>query len=371
MWVVLCPDKFRDCLPAPGVVAAMADGVRDADPSATVDPCPMADGGEGTVDAILGHVPGRRVVCHVTGPLPERKVDAAYALLDDGTAVVEVAVASGLALLAPADRDPLRTTTFGTGELIADAVRRGAERVVLALGGSGTVDGGLGCLQACGFTILTVDGEPTSPTDPLCGRDLDRVLMIKRGRGEVTNRVPIVAACDVVNPLCGPTGAARSFGPQKGATPDAVEWLDGQLARLSRDHVDAANRFGSGAAGGLGFAVAAYFAGTLTPGFDVVADAVGLRDRLRSADLCLTGEGRIDATTAGGKAVAGVARLAAAAGVPCVAIAGVVADAPIELTAAFAIADGPITAERSRADAARLIRRTAGQVVRLWQSGRR
>ena len=366
MRVVIAPDKFKGCLSAAAVAAAMADGVRDAAPAADVHLCPIADGGEGTVDAILAHRPGRRLTHRVTGPLPERKVDATFALLDDGTAVIEMAAASGLALLSPADRDPLRTTTFGTGELIAAAVAAGAKRIVLGLGGSGTVDGGVGCLQACGFTILTNDGEPPSPTDPLCGRDLDRVLMVKHGRGEVTGGVPVIAACDVTNPLCGPSGAAVVYGPQKGASPDAVTWLDAQLRRLSHAGPDAAALPGAGAAGGLGFAVAAHFRGRIVGGFEFVADAIGMADRVRPADLCLTGEGRLDATTANGKAVAGVARLCAAAGVPCVALAGVVEVVPAPLTAAFAIADGPMPVDWSQSNAARLLRQAAGNVVRLF-----
>jgi glycerate kinase len=281
MRVLIAPDKFKGCLSAADVAAAMAEGVRDADPNMEIDLCPVADGGDGTADVLLAARGGRRVACRVTGPLPERHVDAWFVQLDDGSALVELAAASGLALLAPGDRDPLRTTTFGTGELVAAAVRAGARRVLLALGGSGTVDGGIGCVQACGFTILTTDGEPTSPTDPLCGRDLDRVLMVKHGRGEITNGIEVVAACDVTNPLCGPTGAARVFGPQKGASPAAVDWLDDQLSRLSRHHPDEAALPGAGAAGGMGFAVAAYFGGSLRSGFDLVADAVGLPERLR------------------------------------------------------------------------------------------
>ena len=366
MRVLIVPDKFKDCLSAPAVATAIAAGVRDANPSAAVDLCPLADGGEGTVDAILAHQAGRRVVRRVTGPLPERQVDAAFALLDDGTAVIEMAAASGLALLDPADRDPLRTTTFGTGELIAAAIELGARRVLLGLGGSGTVDAGIGALQACRFTILTVDGEPTSPNDPLCGRDLEAVLMVKRGRGEVTAGVEIVAACDVTAPLCGPAGAARAFGPQKGATPATVDWLDAQMRRLAAAHPDAALLPGAGAAGGFGFAVAAHLGGVLRSGFDLIAELAALDERLRSADLCLTGEGTIDITTRAGKAVAGVAARAAAAGVPCVALAGsVLAEVP-GITAAFAINDGPGSA---LADAPRLLRRAAAHVVRLWQSG--
>jgi glycerate kinase len=351
MRVVIAPDKFKGCLSAVDVAAAMAEGVRDADPSAEMR-------------AALG---GQWVPCRVVGPLPERMADAGYVRLGDGTAVVEAAAASGLALLDPADRDPMRTTTFGTGQLIAAAVAAGARTILLALGGSGTVDGGMGCVQACGFTVLTTDGEPTSPTDPLCGRDLEHVLMVKHGRGEVTNGVAIVGLCDVTNPLFGPTGAPAVFGPQKGATPDTVRWLDAQLRRLSQPYPDESQRSGAGAAGGLGFAVAAWFRGTLRSGFDVVAEAVRLTDRLRSADLCLTGEGHLDATTIGGKAVAGVGRLCAVASVPCVAVAGSIAPGsllPDGITRIVSLVDPQTTPEQAKADARRLLRRASAQIVR-------
>src|SRR5207249_2964191 len=148
------------------------------------------------------------------------------------TAVVEMAAASGLALISPDQRDPLATTTFGTGELLLAAVEAGAKRIILGIGGSATVDGGIGCAQACGLPVLLKNGEPTSPTEPLCGRDLENVVLVKHGRGSKIDGVEIVVACDVTNPLTGPNGAARVFGPQKGATPIEVEWLDQMLAEL-------------------------------------------------------------------------------------------------------------------------------------------
>ena len=367
MRILIAPDKFKGSLSAAGAAAAMAEGVRDVVPSAAVDVCPMADGGEGTVDVLLAAGGGRRVACRVVGPLPERSVEASFALLDDGSAVVEMAAASGLALLDVADRDPLRTTSFGTGQLVAAAVAAGARRILLTIGGTATVDGGIGCVQACGFTVLTTDGEPTSPTEPLCGRDLDRVLMVKRGRGEVTAGVAVVAACDVVNPLCGPAGAARVFGPQKGATPEAVEWLDAQLRRLAQLHPAAAERPGAGAAGGIGFAVAAYFGGELVGGFDLVADAVGFDARLVGVDLCLTGEGRLDATSAGGKTVGGVGRRCAAAGVPCIAVVGSIAPGvalPAGIESVASLVDRTITVEEASRDAAVWVRRRTAEVVR-------
>ena len=373
MKVLIAPDKFKGCLPAADVAAAMADGVRDVVPSAEVDLCPMADGGDGTAEVVLAARGGRRVDCRAVGPLPERSVDASFVLLDDGTAVVEMAAASGLALLDPADRDPLRTTTFGTGQLIAAAVGAGAKRLLLTLGGSATVDGGIGCLQACRFSVLTTDGEPVPPTEPLCGRDLDRVLMVKRGRGEVTHGLPVVAACDVVNPLCGPDGAARVFGPQKGASPEAVEWLDAQLRRLSQSHPDEAELPGAGAAGGMGFAVAAHFGGRLASGFALVADVVALAARLVTADLCLTGEGRLDNTSAGGKTVGGVGRLCATVGVPCLAVVGSITAGtalPTGVAKATALIQGTVTTADAMRDAGPLLRRRTAEVVRAWTLGR-
>ncbi len=369
MRVLIAPDKFKGTLTAAEAAAALAEGVHDAAPSAHVDLCPLADGGDGTADVLLAALGGQRIPCRVVGPLPERSVNASYVRLPDGSAVVEMAAASGLALLRPDDRDPLRTTTFGTGQLIAAAVAAGARRVLVALGGSGTVDGGIGCAQACRFTILTVDGEPTSPTDPLCGRDLERVLMVKHGRGEVTNGVEIIGLCDVINPLIGPTGAARTFGPQKGASADTIDWLENQLQRLAQHHPEDAQHPGGGAAGGLGFAIAAYFGGTLRSGFDAIAEAVSLADRVRQADLCLTGEGQLDATTAGGKVVAGVGRLCAAASVRCIAIAGSIAKGtplPARITRAVSLVDTTTTSEQAKADARRLLRRACAQVARDW-----
>jgi glycerate kinase len=378
MRVLIAPDKFKGCLSAAEVAECMAMGISRAMPSAELDLCPMADGGEGTAAALLSAHGGRWVTRRVTGPLPEMKVDARFAMLADGTtAVIEMAAASGLTLLAPAERDPLNTTTFGTGELIVAAVKEGAKRIILGLGGSATIDGGIGCAQACGFTILTRDGEPTSMTEPLCGRDLQNVLLVKHGRGEITTGIELIGAADVTNPLLGPDGAAKIFGPQKGATPAVVHLIDRQLAEL-------AGRMGveneaatpcSGAAGGLGFGVLAFFRGKLGSGFDLVADAVKLNDRLAGVDLCFTGEGRLDLQSGSGKTAFGVARRCRARQVPCVALAGSVDHGNerefAEFTACFSICDGPISLESAVADAGRLIEQAAANCVKLWCSGGR
>ena len=327
MRILVAPDKFKGTFTAAEVAAAVAAGLTDAMPGAVVEQRPMADGGEGTVAALLSVRPGRFVRRRVTGPLPEMKVDAGFALFDDGTAVIESAAASGLSLLPVADCNPMATTTFGTGELVRAAVEAGAAKIILALGGTATVDGGIGCLQATGFTVLMRDGEPTAMTEPLCGRDVGRVLTVKHGRGEITSGIEVVAACDVMIPLA---DAARMFAAQKGATAAEAVQLDGVLDRFATraDRRAAAETPGAGAAGGLGFAAAAFMGGTLVSGFDLVADAVGLAEKIAAADVVVTGEGRFDRQTRHGKVVAGASGMAGRAGKRCIVIAGSVGGGP-------------------------------------------
>jgi glycerate kinase len=320
--IIVAPDKFKSCLTAAEVASAISAGLPDW---AEIECIPLADGGEGTLDALVAATNGQIHHRRVTGPLPEMKIDAPWGLLGDGqTAVVEMSAASGLHLLAPVQYDPLATTTFGTGELLMAAARHGVSRILLGIGGSATVDGGIGAAHACGLPVLLRDGEPTSPTEPLCGRDLEKVLMIKHGRGSAIERVKIDVMCDVNNPLFGDAGAARVFGPQKGASPELVEWLDDQLRALAirTGRIDEAKTPGAGAAGGLGFAMLAFFGATLRPGFDTIAQTLHLRDRIAGADLVITGEGRFDASSLHGKTAMGVARLCRELGVRCVVIAG-------------------------------------------------
>jgi glycerate kinase len=326
MKIVLAPDKFKGCLSAAEVAAAMAEGVRRVDPAAEIDLCPVADGGEGTVAAVVAATGGRMETRRVVGPRPDMQVDAQFGVLSDQkTAVVEMSAASGLALLPPPDRDPLRTTTFGTGELLLESAKLpGIERILLGIGGSATVDGGIGAAQACGLPVILDGIGPADLHEPLVGEDLERVVLVKHARGSPIDRVKITVACDVTNPLFGPNGAARIFGPQKGATPEQIERLDELLKRLADrcGKLAEANTPGAGAAGGMGFAMLAFFHADLKPGFDIVAEAVRLRDRLRGADLCLTGEGRLDRSSLAGKAAVGVARLCGEMKIPCAAIVG-------------------------------------------------
>jgi glycerate 2-kinase len=378
MRALLAPDKFKGCLSAADVAAAMALGVRDIDPSIETDACPVADGGEGTVDALVAATGGLIERRRVIGPLPDMRVDAAFGILGDGkTAVVEMAAASGLALLAPEDHDPMRTTTYGTGQLLLEAAKLGVDHIILGIGGSATTDGGIGCAQACGQPVILDQIGPADPREPLIGEDLRRVVLVKHARGSPLDRVRITVACDVTNPLFGPNGAAKIFGPQKGATPQQVEELDFLLQRLAErcGKLTEASTPGAGAAGGLGFAMLAFFNATLRGGFDIVADAVGLRDRVAAADFCLTGEGRFDRSSLSGKTAVGVARMCKELRVPCALVAGQIAggmDDVLDRTndtmfaARLALDDGKtMTKEQSMASAADLIRETSARAARL------
>jgi glycerate kinase len=253
------------------------------------------------------------------------KIEAAFGILgDQKTAVIEMAAASGLALLKPQDRNPLYTTTYGTGELMMAAVAMGVELIILGIGGSATVDGGIGCAQACGLPVLLDEGEPVSSTEPLVGQDLERVVRIKHGRGSPIDRTAITVACDVDNPLFGPNGAAAIYGPQKGASSSEVATLDRWLRDLAQKTgtLSEAMTPGAGAAGGLGYCLLAFFRATLKPGFEIVSHAARLRERLSGVDLCITGEGSFDLSSFAGKTPIGVARICKQMNIPCIAIAG-------------------------------------------------
>jgi glycerate 2-kinase len=377
MRVVIAPDKFKGSLTAIQVAAAISRGVLAAAPDATVDLVPMADGGEGTVDALVAATGGVIREARVTGPLGE-PVAARFGLLGDGrTAVLEMAAASGLVLVPPDRRDPLVATTRGTGELLLLARAAGARRVIVGIGGSATNDGGAGMGQALGYRLIDAEGRELSPG----GGDLGRLARIDAsGRRPELDGVEIDVACDVTNPLCGPEGASAVYGPQKGATPAMIELLDRNLAHFARivardigvaiDHVP-----GSGAAGGLGAGLLAFADGKLLPGINLVIDAVGLAGRLVNADLCLTGEGALDAQSAFGKTVAGVARLACSLGCPALALAGTIgpgAQAVLKqgMTAYFSICPGPISLDDAVRDAAVLLERATEQAVRCFLASR-
>lgn len=330
MKIVIAPDSFKESLTSLEVASELEAGLKRVWPDAEYVKVPMADGGEGTVQSLVDATGGRIVKCAVTGPLGQ-KVLASYGLLGDGrTAVIEMAEASGLPLVPRSERDPLRATTFGTGELVADAIHRGVEEIIVGIGGSATNDGGAGFVQALGVRFLDRNGAPI--TDPLGGGRLDEIeaidaSAINPGLAAITINV----ACDVTNPLCGETGASAVYGPQKGATPEMVQRLDRNLAHfaalIKRDlGRDIAEAPGAGAGGGIGGGLLAFTNATMKRGVELVVAATQLDAHMQGAFLAVTGEGRVDFQTAFGKTPAGVAASARRHGVPVVAIGGGLSD---------------------------------------------
>jgi glycerate kinase len=337
MKILVAVDAFKGCLSSFDAGEIIARGLRESLAGVEATVLAVADGGEGTSDAVRRAVGGELRSVAVTGPLGD-PVPAAYALLPDGrTAVLEMAAASGIELLPLERLDPLRATTFGTGELILAALDAGARELIVGVGGSATVDGGMGMAQALGWGLLRADGSD-------CGRGgaalatLDRIDALGVAPALAFARLRV--ACDVINPLLGERGAARVFGPQKGASPRDVEQLESGLAHLAgvwrqEGLLASVDEPGDGAAGGLGAGLRAFCRAELCPGADLVADLVGFDDALRGADLLVTGEGRTDAQTADGKLPAVLARRARAAGVRTVLLSGAIAGWPPALDALF------------------------------------
>lgn len=377
--VVVAPDSFKGSLPAHEAAAAVAAGLRDAAATAGVDLVvrlrPVADGGEGSVDVVLA-AGWTRQERTVTGPTGS-PVLAPFALTATGTeprtALLELAAASGLALLPGGRPDPRGATTRGVGELVAAALDEGVDHLVLGIGGSATTDGGTGMAAALGARFLDADGRPLPPGGAAL-TDLARVDVTRLD--ERLRTTEVVVACDVDNPLTGPTGAAHVYGPQKGATPDDVAALDAGLARLAqvlrRDlGVDVERVPGAGAAGGVGAGALAFLGARLTPGIDLLLDLVGFDAALDGADLVVTGEGSFDAQSLAGKAPVGVARRARAAGVPVLVLAGRVdlddADrarlADLGVVEARALLDLEPDPQRAQEQAAGLLRTLAAHAL--------
>jgi len=374
MKIVIAPDSFKESLSAAEVAAAIAAGLGEVWPQAELICRPMADGGEGTVAALVAATGGEYRETLVRGPLGE-PVAAHWGWIEQSrSAVIEMAAASGLHLVPPGRRDVLRACTYGTGELILAALEAGAERIVLGFGGSATNDAGSGMLRALGARFEDAEGRPLQPGGAALAQlaridlsDLDPRLA----------QVDFEVACDVNNPLCGPRGASQVFGPQKGATPEQVRQLDDALGHfadvcaqtLGRDERDLP---GCGAAGGIGFAARTFLAATFRPGIELVAEVSGLEQAVVGADLVITGEGRIDEQTLHGKTPMGVASIAKRHGVPVVALAGMLGEGYQQLyghgiDAAFSLAPGPISLADALADAPRLLRQRAVDIARLWQ----
>jgi glycerate kinase len=330
MKIVIAPDSFKESLTSLEVASEIETGLRRVWPEADCIKVPMADGGEGTVQSLVAATGGEIVKCEVCGPLGD-KVLASYGMLGDKrTAVIEMAEASGLPLVPRDKRDPLRASTYGTGELIVDAIARGVDEIILGIGGSATNDGGAGLAQALGIRFLNFAGAPIR--DRLAGGNLDDVQAIDMSDvNPGLARVRISVACDVTNPLYGENGASRVYGPQKGATPEMVVQLDKNLEHFARVikrsiGADVAERPGAGAGGGIGAGLMAFTKATLKRGVELVVAATRLEEHMRGADLAFTGEGRVDFQTAFGKTPAGVAAAARKWGVPVIAIGGGLAD---------------------------------------------
>lgn len=374
MKIVIAPDSFKDSLSAQAVADAIASGLAEVWPHAELIKCPMADGGEGTIEALLAACNGELMSASVSGPLGA-PVDAQWGwLAESKTAIIEMAMASGLQLLTLAQRDACVTSTEGTGQLISAALDAGARRVILAIGGSATNDGGSGMLSALGARFLNADDQTLAPGG-LALADLARIDL--SGFDPRLSDVCVEIAADVDNPLCGPNGASSVFGPQKGASPEQVMALDAALGRFA-DHTaqvlgqDLRDSPGSGAAGGMGFAAKAYLKASFRAGVEVVADLTGLEQALIGADLVITGEGRFDAQTLRGKTPLGVARVAQRRQVPVIVLAGTLGEGYEQLYAhgigaAFALVSGPMSLEQACRDTRRLLHERARDVARLWQ----
>jgi len=321
MRILIAPDSFKECLSATAVANAIAQGWRDERPDDEITLVPIADGGEGTVEALLAAMGGTRHTARVCGPMGA-PVDAAFGVLADGTtAVVEMAAASGLHLVPLAERDPLRATSRGTGELLLAAAQvSGVQRIVLGIGGSATNDGGAGFASALGVVFEDACGVPLPPG----GAALAQLARVTLATSALP---PILVACDVDNPLLGSRGASAVYGPQKGASPAQVAQLDAALRHYAMIVEAAIGRAlhqypGAGAAGGLGFALMALTGAQLRPGFEIVAEAADLAAKIAASDLVITGEGRVDAQSAMGKVVGSVLRMADQQGVPSMVFAG-------------------------------------------------
>lgn len=327
--IVVAPDSFKGSLTSAEVADAVERGIKDVFPQCNVVKAGVADGGEGTVEAIVKAVGGDMYAASVTDPLG-RPVKAAYGIVRSGgvkTAVMEMSAASGLPLLLPDELNPWITSTYGTGEMISDALNRGCRKFLVGIGGSATNDAGTGMLSALGVRFLDSSGQRLKG----CGRDLESIARI-----DMSSLMPaareseFIVACDVNTPFCGPDGAARVFAPQKGADPQTAEALDRGMRSFARViaeqfQTDIVPLSGAGAAGGLGGAFKAFLNARLTAGIEMVLDAIAFDSLLEGADLVITGEGRIDAQTAAGKTAAGVLRHAARKGIPVIAIGGSVA----------------------------------------------
>ena len=377
MKILIAPDSFKNALSAPGVAKALRKGLLKVLPEAEITVVPMADGGEGTMESLIEATQGSFVHVRVHDPLM-REVDASFGITGDGnTAIIEMASASGIQLIRPEERDPWITSSYGTGELIRAALDRGCHTILIGIGGSATNDGGMGMARALGMEFTQVDGKPVSEGGGALG-DVNRIDT--SGLDPKVKNADIIVACDVTNPLTGPEGASQVYGPQKGAGDAMVNKLDGNLAHFAgiiREQLDLDVEYipGAGAAGGLGAGMLAFLGARLLEGFPVIAGMLGLEDKIRAADLVITGEGKLDAQTRFGKTPFGVGEIARRNGKPVIAVAGAIGEGAEILykdvfKAMFSILGGPIPLEEAISRTPELLEKAGQNIGRLLKTGR-
>lgn len=377
MKVVIAPDSFKGSLSARDLCAAMHRGIKRVVPDAEVMEMPLADGGEGTMENMVYATQGTVVALQVRGPLGQ-PVTASYGVLGDRrTCIIEMAQASGLLLVPEQDRNPLLTSTYGTGELIRHALDQGLREFVIGLGGSATNDAGTGMLRALGMELFDQAGHPL----PEGGGALLQCAQIDASQLDARIRESrFVIASDVTNPLCGPHGASYIFGPQKGATPEMVTQLDAALDHfgglvLKETGREIRHLPGAGAAGGMGAALLAFLDSQMRSGIDVVMETLQLSEALQNADLVITGEGRLDAQTLSGKVIAGVCRIAQSENIPVIGLCGATELSGTQLEqlgmrAAFSIVPGPCSVEEAMRMTAQWAEERTEQIIRLLTTHR-
>lgn len=376
--IIIAPDSFKESLEAPRVTEAIARGFSRVFPHAQIVKVPMSDGGEGLVETVVNATGGKLLTCRVTGPLA-KPVDATVGMLADyGTCIMEMAAASGLPLVPPAERNPLLTTTYGTGELIKFALDQGCRKIIIGIGGSATNDGGAGMAQALGARLLDSRGEEI-PFGAIGLKELTRIDTTHLDRRLAQTET--LAAVDVKNPLCGPSGASYVYGPQKGAAPEMLPLLDDILRNfagiIKRDlAADVLHMPGAGAAGGLGAGLAAFLNAAIRPGVEIVLEIMKFEELLRQgADLVITGEGELNRQTLYGKVPIGVARLARKYKVPVLALVGSLGEGA-ELVlgegidAYCSIIPHPMDLQRAMAEAEKNLTDTAEQCARIIKIGK-
>jgi len=372
MNILIAPDSFKDSLSAMEVASALSRGIQKILPDTNCTLLPMADGGEGTVESVIDATRGKRIELQVMDPLM-RNIDSFYGISGDvETAVIEMAAASGIELLLPDERNPWITSTYGTGQLIKDALDRKVKKIILGIGGSATNDGGAGMAQALGVEFKGKFGTINLKGGGMLG-EVEKIVM--ENLDPRLAGTEIVIACDVNNPLTGPRGASAIYGPQKGADQEMVQKLDQNLVHFSgliRDHLgkEISEVPGAGAAGGLGAGMMAFLDGRLMKGFDIIAGLTGLEEQIRKADLVITGEGKMDKQTRFGKTPFGVARMAQKHGKPVIGVAGTLdEDAALLYEYGFGllmpIQEKPGDLEFSLAHAAQLLERCGERLARL------